>query len=244
LLHLAGLMVPTAKLAIPRKDHEHHEVVMSVKSSLAEGCTAMASTFLLVMQNHVVFGSYHVFWPNNYGKSWCKIGSGSTDLDGHCLGKCCKRTFDSKNCSIGSEPEMACEAVSSLVTDPSCWAFEFRSYLERVEPVRGVMIQLCECPDPHTGGEQFLGDGQRIEATMAQDVGVKVFRVEVTGWAECMWASLDVLVERLEKWRADGSKDIDNIDIISIADCWAQRDKFEYPAFFGPPYTQYPLRRK
>jgi hypothetical protein len=64
-----------------------------------------------------------------------------------------------------------------------CWRYSYRFHLEEAKRTNGFVIQVVEATfsQRHLSNSKLpfyaLGKGQQIEAAMAQEVGVKCFRV-------------------------------------------------------------------
>ena len=58
-----------------------------------------------------------------------------------------------------------------------CWRYSFRWHLEEARRTNGFMLQIVDLCEKDGKKEYQLGDGQKIETVMANQVGTKIFRI-------------------------------------------------------------------
>jgi len=165
LLNAAKLMGTT------RRGQLEPQLIMSVKFSLKEEASPLASKLMIALQEHHRLNKYKTHFPNSVSKSFCGEMKNVIEVKGHCFGLCRKKCCKREGCkpeTSGSSPPTPCSTDPRDVTHHSCWAYDFRVHQERVMSASGFMVQLHE-------GE--LGPGQMIETEMAKQLGLKVFRL-------------------------------------------------------------------
>jgi len=136
-------------------------VVMSTPYSVGESTTSYATEFVLWINQSGFFHQFRVYHPNAGKRETC-------DPNYTTLSWPCRGTSDTcekpRYLKVGVPRENEC-----------CWRFNFRYHLEKGKNSGGFMIQLAgwdELMDTHN-----LDRGQQIEMEMAEQVGIKVFRV-------------------------------------------------------------------
>lgn len=154
--------------------------VLSTKFSLAEGSTSTATLFAHLLNRHSYFKESVIYSPNAWDKNTCDPNW--TDIDHPCRG-----TFGTcqmeRELKIGVPQEHKC-----------CWRYSFRWQLMKAKRSGGTMYQLQE--------PMGLGNGQKIETEMAEEVGIKVIRVHWSEREEPMnFSDIDRLVEMEKEWR-------------------------------------------
>jgi len=181
------------------------KVVMSTRFSLSESSSPYATKMALALKNHPYFQNKRLYFPNAWGKSTCDPKW--TDIAHPCRG-----TFDT--C------EKAAELKKGVPKEGECcWRYSFRYQLEEAKETKGFMIQVAEYyQESSRCGEHILGDGQKIEIELADQVGVKVFRVMQPVWIrrkrrnperEVDERHVESIVECLKNWYDTGCKDMD-----------------------------------
>lgn len=139
------------------KTHSRSEqAILSVKMGLAEQSTPYAMQFALAMRDDPYLGQFKTYNP----MVWCQR---SCDPSFTSVQHPCRGTPDT--CLISGHDNFNAE---KRPTDTSCWRVAFRFHQEECKVTNGFMIQVHEV--------EGLGDGQKIEAAMAEQVGLKVFR--------------------------------------------------------------------
>ena len=93
-----------------------------------------------------------------------------------------------------------------------CWRFSYRYQLEKAS----FLLQVIEWSNDKQ--EHFLGEGQKIEAAMANDVGIKTFRIfqqkNIYG-EKILFDSIhvDTLAESVRIWYLNTCLDVKKCDI-------------------------------
>jgi len=159
--------VGLAFLSAEKRVYERLEkATLSVKFTLAEKSTNYANMFLQTLQNDSFLSKFETHNPNARSKQSCNAEY--TDLMNLCRG-----TLDT--CHFPNSKNLKADKPKS---ESCCWRFDFRFHLQESVDTNGFLIMVEEC-----GG---LGNGQKIELEMAEEVGVKVFRTytNIGGWAD------------------------------------------------------------
>lgn len=175
-------------------------VVMSTRFSLGERSSPYATTMALGLKRHPFFQDKDLYFPNGWDKGTC-------DPDWTNIAHRCRGTFET------------CEKADYLKTGvpkekECCWRYSFRYQLERAKRTNGFMIQVEQYYKDVDGGRHILGDGQQIETEMAEQVGVKVFRVQQEekiprdGEENVTQCHVDNVVECVGKWERTGRADM------------------------------------
>lgn len=125
------------------------DIVLSVKFSLKRDSSLTANEVLLHMKQHEYFETRRIYFPNNLSKGFCGWKRQTTNLDGHCRGTCgikCTHFFYCPGTPDLNGLWVKCGSSHSEVTNHSCWAFSFRSHLERLKKhdPHGIMVQIEE----------------------------------------------------------------------------------------------------
>jgi len=90
----------------------------------------------------------------------------------------------------------------------SCWRFSFRWHQEQCKKNDGFMIQVME-----RGG---LGDGQKIETLMAEEIGIKVFRT-YSNYGDFEDNRVEKLSKRIQEWyEKDEQANMDHLEHVYI----------------------------
>jgi len=138
--------------------HSHTEqVILSMKISPAEQSTPYAMQFALAMKDDTYLGQFTAHNPMVWSRKSCDPNF--TDIQSQCRG-----TLDT--CLISADDNLTAE---KRLANKSCWRFAFRFHQEECKATNGFMIQVQEV--------EGLGAGQKIETEMANQVGLKVFRI-------------------------------------------------------------------
>jgi len=184
MIRLAGLSLVQSDLPNSRR---LPEIVLSVRFSLAQGSSSLASKLYLMIIKHRQFKDMYVHNPNVMRKGFC--GLAYTKVLGHEAEKpdydddrrpiygWCRNDDDGWLCSgtcgvecwkRGQDQVHDCRKHDQLRY--ACWRLVYRRHLDKAK-ANGLMLQLRE-------GES-LGRGQQVELRMARDVGVKVIIMQV-----------------------------------------------------------------
>ncbi len=152
-------------------------IVLLTKFSLGEKTTSYATKVALLMKKNPYFASYEEksilcfkssYSPNAWDKNTCDLKW--TDITFPCRGtkETCKKYEFKDNLPVEKE---------------CCWRSSYRYQLMRGKETGGFMVQVAEFDKDSQ--KPVLGDGQQIEIELAEQVGLKVFRVyqQLTGIA-------------------------------------------------------------
>jgi len=131
------------------------KAIMSVKFSLSEKSSPYATEFALEMKGDPYLREFKTYNPNTFCKKSCDPAFTN-------FGHPCRGT--SGTCELPPESNLE----GGRPTNTSCWRFAFRYHQEECESTGGFMIQVEE--------KGRLGAGQLIEAEMADQVGLKIFK--------------------------------------------------------------------
>jgi len=183
LLMEAGLLW-ASWLAAPDSSSNQPLVVMSVRFALHRKASA-ASTYLQVhLTQHRFLKKFRYYNPNAFNKGFCKVlddgnidWGAATAKDWKCRGKLdgpaqCDRPM---KCAGQDHQCTNCQGMRAECTRPcnnSCWRYSFAWHQKMAIESKGFMLQVVE--------EGMLGAGQEIEAEMAENIGLKVFKIEVS----------------------------------------------------------------
>ncbi len=179
-------------------------IVLSTKFSLGEKTTSYATKVALLMEENPYFASKVVYSPNTRDKNTCDPKW--TDINFPCRGTeetCLKYKFED-NLPVEKE---------------CCWRSSYRYQLMRGKDTGGFMVQVAEWN--YESKDHVLGDGQQIETELAEQVGLKVFRVyqqlctfSNNSWQYGMHSEEDIsklineLVKCAESWCKNGCSDM------------------------------------
>ncbi len=157
--------------------------VMSTKFSLGENTSDYSTKVALLIKKHPYFKKIIVYFPNSWSKNTC-------DPEWTNIRHPCRGTFDT--CG-----KPAWLKISVPKENQSCWRYSFRYQLEKAKETGGFMIQVAEYSREEE--RHMLGRGQQIETEMAEQVGLKIFRIyqnpvypfdsvqdTVEGFAKCL----------------------------------------------------------
>merc|ERR1712008_362575 len=138
--------------------------------------------------------------PNAWCKEYCGHDLNYTSTDNPCKGTLNTCNFDrSKNQTFVDG--------RAVLGERSCWRFAFRFHMEECKANNGFMLQVEEI-----GG---LGNGQKIETEMAQEVGIKIFRSSAADSDFVDWGGrmMKFVAKRIQAWYDSGCKntDLENI---------------------------------
>ncbi len=136
-------------------------VVMSTKFSLSGNTSDYPTKLALLLKKHPYFNNSIVYFPNSWSKDTCDPNW--TDIRHPCQG-----TF----VTSGKPAEFK---IGVPKENKSCWRYSFRYQLEKAKETGGFMVQVAK----YSREEEchILGLGQQIETKMANQVGVKIFRI-------------------------------------------------------------------
>ncbi len=137
-------------------------IVLSTKFSLGEKTTSYATKVALLMKKNPYFASKVVYSPNTWDKNTCDPNW--TDITFPCRGT--KETCQKYEFKDNLPVEKEC-----------CWRSSYRYQLMRGKETGGFMVQVAEFDNSYEVEKHVLGNGQQIETELAQQVGLKVFRV-------------------------------------------------------------------
>jgi len=166
------------------------QVILSAKLSLVEKITPYATEFALAVKKDIYLHNFKTCIPNAWSRESCdpKIN----DIRHKCRGTRNTCLFPThKNLNVENKP-----------TNTSCCRFAFRYYLDQSKATNGFMIQVQE--------KHGLSDGQKIEADMAQQAGVKIFRTTTT--SEDVYG-LWRLEQAIRDWYKNNCQNMDLIEI-------------------------------
>jgi len=131
------------------------KAIQSVKFSLAQKSSTYATDFALAMREDPFLKEFQTYNPNAWSKESCDPDL--TNIRHPCRGLATTCQNLLPNMTAKGKP-----------CDTSCWRFAFRFHQQVSKDTGGFMIQVDEF--------EGLGSGQRIETSMAEEVGLKIFR--------------------------------------------------------------------
>jgi len=174
------------------------KATLSVRFSLHESSTTYATDFALLLKQSEYLREFETYNPNRWSKKSCDPKF--TTIEHKCRGT-------NETCDY-PESQNLVTTKNSKQKKPgpkSCWRHSFRFHLEESKATNGFMIQVQEVND--------LGNGQKIETEMAEQVGLKIFRTTTT---QKVVSGTDILLleEEIQKWYASGCK---NMDVQEVA---------------------------
>ena len=178
------------------------KIVLSTRFSLSPQSTSKATMFTVELKRHPYIQlNFSVYSPNAYTKQTCDPAW--TNFEHACRG-----TF--ATCTIEDET-----LKTGVPQSNSCWRYSFRYQLEEAKQTNGFMIQVVEYDKKY--GVPILGNGQEIEADMAREVGVKVFRLYQPGSfgrsRDYDYHDIRRLVSSIREWYAGDCLDMSEVDI-------------------------------
>merc|ERR1712008_204382 len=166
-----------------RTYNRSENALLSVKFGLAEGTSPYSTEVMLRLRKNEFLDNFKFWFPNAVCKSSCDPNF--TDVCWPCRG-------------TASTCTLAKELRTGKPSNKSCWRYGFRYQMQKCKDSGGFMTQVEEI-----GG---LGRGQEIETLMAQEVGLKVFRIKQTAKKRAFsHADASVLAVAVEQWCVDGS---------------------------------------
>jgi len=136
-------------------------VVLSLNAGLGDNLTPFSSRFLRAWKEHAFMSQFEVCRTSTRFSRACKAcTSPSTDAGDTCSGtrETCKSMFE--NMSQDDRPWAA-----------TCWRYAVRFHLQECKENQGFMVQIKE-------GSR-LSDVQVFEETLANEVGIKIFRASI-----------------------------------------------------------------
>ena len=191
------------------------QIVLSTKFSLSEESNSNATTFTVVLNQTKYFNDHDthhrnfiVYSPNAFTKQTCDPSW--TSIDWPCRGTIdtCRMMMmvnskEEKNNPKQTSGTAAPTADTLLPTNSSCWRYSYRYHLQQAKKSGGFMIQVVDYDN--TTKKHVLGDGQKIETIMANEVGIQVFRVcqpvDGVGLASDFTSHhMEELVSRIKEW--------------------------------------------
>jgi len=170
---------------------KHEKAILSNKFSLSQESSSYATYFVKAMRRNEFFQQFKTYNPNAESKKSC-------DPEITNIMHYCKGTFDT--CQFPNSENLA----AGRPTKDSCWRFAYRFHLQESKDTNGFMIQMEE--------KSGLGNGQKIEAQMAKEVGLKIFRT-YTNSTFVMHGDIENLSQAVQEWYDNGcfNNDIENI---------------------------------
>jgi len=133
--------------------------ILSIPFQLGEPCSDYSLDFAAALRSDPFLNQFHMYLPY----TWCvkSCDPGFADLSHPCRGtnETCRHTVQ-ENRQGGQPTGKPCEG--------SCWRVAIRHYQESCKGTNGFMIQVEEACG--------LSDGQRIEAILANQLRLKIFR--------------------------------------------------------------------
>jgi len=186
--------------AVPTK---RRDIVMSVRYAFAQDASAAATECHQYIKGSPRFADFHLYDPNMVSKGFCGWSKRRiTDKTWPCRGQCYARQ-QLKRLITCSLVDLFASTRTSKPNDRSCWRYSFRHHLNKALRSGGFMLQLIEYNAE--AGMYQLGAGQEIETEIADALGVKTFRMELTGsFAE---RHANALASRVNAWLAGGGSD-------------------------------------
>jgi len=127
-------------------------VVLSIKYGQAATGTPYAADFAKKLKLDSYMKEFQTHNPNLWCKKFCR-NEGCTGTP--------------RTCEFPVEQNLS--PATQKPSQTSCWRFSFRYHLQEAKDSDGFMLQVAESAG--------LGEGQQVETRMAQQVGMKVFRV-------------------------------------------------------------------
>jgi len=179
------------------------QVTLSVKFSLAKTSTTYATNFALAIKRDLFFANMKTYNPN----VWCK---NSCDPKFTNINHPCRGTLPT--CMLSANENF--DTCTGRPCGTTCWRVAFRYHLEECKASNGFMIQVEE--------KQGLGDGQDIEAEMARQVGLKVFKtytnVDELAWGDgyleaFRFNGVNAIREAVKTWMSERcvNRDLENV---------------------------------
>jgi len=191
MLKASGLWDDQENKVYPRKE----QVTLSVKFSLEEKTTSYATEFALEMRDDPFLSQFKTYFPN----AWCKK---SCDPKYTNINHACRGTL--QTCEINESENLTADRTPSST---SCWRFAFRFHQEKSKATGGFMIQVEE--------KEGLGDGQKIETEMADQVELKIFRVIEKEVDYFDHQRFHRVVDAVKAWCDNGCND-QNLQVINM----------------------------
>jgi len=241
-LEAAGL-----RLEQSLKEHHYEREEMgafSVKFGLGDNAQIFSTIVALQFQVDPFLKNFRMWNPNVVSKGTCDPRF--TNSDHPCRGektgrhKCgkfwimpCLSGVQTYGCKRGLTWQMRGSYSPSAA---SCWRYSFRCQLENCKRSHGFMVQLCErdieligsaSEGPNTTTMRKLkahklGLGQVIEESMADRVGLKVFRImqgkgskigNANGAEALTRDDVDKIGRRIKDWYHNHSTDLSTVEI-------------------------------
>jgi len=202
--------------AVEKKYDRNEKITMSVKFSLGENSTNYATEFQKLMKEDDFFGEFETFYPNAWCKSFCGGELAYTNMDNPCRGT-------DKTCNFPKNKNLKITHGNLELKKECCWRFGYRFELQESKDTNGFMIQVEE----HAG----LGKGQLLEAEMAKEVGVKVFRTYTNSSTALLRSQLGRVVKAVKDWYETGcaNRDLENVFIGNAYNPYTKRPEYEKP---------------
>jgi len=169
--------------------------ILSVKFSLAEKNNDYATKFALAMKTDKYLKEFKTYNPNTWEKDSCDPDF--TNNKHKCRGS-------QETCEFSEHQNLT---ASGNPAERSCWRFAFRFHLMECQATNGFMIQVQE--------KKGLGEGQKIETVMAEQVGVKVFRTSDRHPYFDSYTKFSKVANAVKAWYKSGCRNMD-MEIIDI----------------------------
>lgn len=181
------------------------EVVLSVRVGAAdEEPGPFARIVYQEMRRHEFFRGFRAHNPGQTSRMFCGPDERYHDASHDCRG----------DCDTVCKYDLACPLKRRSPCSPgpgpashSCWRYAFRYCLREAKDSGGFMVQVVERPGgPYVfKGSLELSEGQRIEAEIADAMGLKTFQIEMPEhWAPRSEADVTnlvgVLVRKVDRW--------------------------------------------
>jgi len=170
------------------------QAILSVKFSLSEKSNRYATDFALAMKKDKYLKKFKTYNPNAWEKESCDPKY--TTLDHPCRG-----TLEICKGPPGKLPNFKeDERGNKKPLRTICWRYSFRFHQEQCKENAGFMLQVEE--------KSGLGGGQIIEAAMAEEVGIKVFRT-YSNYGDFKHNRIEKVSKKIEEWYAGARVNMD-----------------------------------
>jgi len=168
------------------------KVILSLKglgkASDSAGRLAMA------MRADPILGQFKTYNPSAFSR-------GSCDPTFTSISHPCRGTSSTCKYTEGQNLE------HSRPSSKTCWRFTYRFHLNECKTAKGFMVQLKE--------ESGLDDGQVIQTDMADGVGLKIFRVQLSSTeSHVLNKVVKLLSQEVQSWFKTDLKDTSLCNVI------------------------------
>jgi len=167
-------------------------VVLSMTFCFGGQCSPYATSFENSLQQHPFFGNFRTYIPSRHCQASCDPRL--TTLNHPCRGMLCSCRF----------PRQMNHDRDGKPTSMSCWRVITRYHQEQCRVSNGFMIQVQE--------QVGLSDIQKIEAAMAEEAKLKIFRT-CTNLLSFDSRSFSTLVARVKAWFDAGCVNLDTENV-------------------------------